>query len=826
MVATLSWLARIPRKFLPAGFVLLLVMLGGGTRAHGRGSSDLDLDPDHAPYRVKIVKTMECLRTNNDMTSYLMADLEGDGHLELVEGSKGRLLGWDCEDGYIKPRFRINLDPGWKFHHHSGTRLGVVSDLNDDRVAAVHVTLVADDRSAWRYQAVDLATGKMLVDRLLPLGVDRRADGVWDGSYIPIGTITDADGQGTPGVVLLRNAGYDANPRGVIVLNAGTGETMWEWHCGPNPDTQTPAVVDLDGDGNEEIVLFGNSPDNLGGQLINGTSDDHSYLFVLSPFGEELWREELGGVFNAGGLLVADLNDDGKPEIVTYTAIGLTGQTNRLIIWDYANRRPIVAQRQEAMFRGVAATPGPVAGSSWLYTGSNDGFITRYLFASQKLTREVRTLAAEPACAVIGTVDILPEPGLEVLAVVGRDQTLAVLDRELQPLAVFVDRDAYPKESPVVWERTDKSRSLVVGGQKAYYVLDFVHLPHPVPAAVKIAGAVVLLLGLLGGAFLLGRGQRHKKAAGELRLPQVADREVLFRMWRQLDDVKHERFLEANRGLRRLVWLLEAYAADLGASETLSLRIGQLLDDFNDSIQPRLLEVLHLARLENFETEAAQRAALALEKLGNHLGNLDVETLTQESVQAHGTEMKEALGQVEEGFLHLWQSLRRYFSTDPVRMLQGMLLVREVEFQRAGVETRLLGADQVADPVCLIDSSSLRFILDNLVDNALRAMGDSSVRILTVTVQRSKAELTLEFSDTGFGIAPERQDRIFNGRTSDRVGGGAGLFRTREILQKWRGEILLSESAPGQGTTFVVKLRAATKIETATGTPQAFTGEA
>ena len=198
--------------------------------------------------------------------------------------------------------------------------------------------------------------------------------------------------------------------------------------------------------------------------------------------------------------------------------------------------------------------------------------------------------------------------------------------------------------------------------------------------------------------------------------------------------------------------------------------------------------------------------------LGNHLESLDVETLTLDSVRERSDEMNAELTKVEAGFLDLWQALRQYFTTDPVRMLQGMLLVREVEFQRAGIETRIVGAD-VTEPLCLIDSSSLRFILDNLVDNGFRAMADSSTKVLRVDVERRQAELVLQITDTGKGIETEEQEDIFNGRTSDRPGGGAGLFRSQELLQKWRGELILAKSAPGQGTTFIVKLRAANEID-------------
>ncbi|RLC26536.1 MAG: hypothetical protein DRH37_11615, partial [Deltaproteobacteria bacterium] len=126
MVVTLDWIIKSIRIFLSAAAAVVFVVLFNIMPANARtwDSGDLDLNPAHVPYRTTIVNSLCYYRNKPEKTSYMMADLEGDGNLELLAGYNGRLLGWDCEDGYIKPRFQINLEPGWGFHHHSGTRLG------------------------------------------------------------------------------------------------------------------------------------------------------------------------------------------------------------------------------------------------------------------------------------------------------------------------------------------------------------------------------------------------------------------------------------------------------------------------------------------------------------------------------------------------------------------------------------------------------------------------------------------------------------------------------------------------------------------------------
>ena len=114
---------------------------------------------------------------------------------------------------------------------------------------------------------------------------------------------------------------------------------------------------------------------------------------------------------------------------------------------------------------------------------------------------------------------------------------------------------------------------------------------------------------------------------------------------------------------------------------------------------------------------------------------------------------------------------------------------------------------------CIIDSGDIRYVLDNLVDNAVRAMNECPDRLLRINVMRNNGELALQVSDTGCGIESQVQGRIFKGRFSSRAGGGMGLARSVDILEKWLGEIALTDSTVGKGTTFVVKLRAAQKLD-------------
>jgi PAS domain S-box-containing protein len=121
----------------------------------------------------------------------------------------------------------------------------------------------------------------------------------------------------------------------------------------------------------------------------------------------------------------------------------------------------------------------------------------------------------------------------------------------------------------------------------------------------------------------------------------------------------------------------------------------------------------------------------------------------------------------------------------------------------------------LGDPV-LVDPLRLRQVLANLVGNALKFTEHGSVAV-AVARDASAGRTTLHFTvtDTGIGIAPERQRAIFepfvqgDGSTTRRHGGtGLGLTIAARLVELMGGDIWV-ESAPGRGSTFHFTVRPA-----------------
>jgi len=116
------------------------------------------------------------------------------------------------------------------------------------------------------------------------------------------------------------------------------------------------------------------------------------------------------------------------------------------------------------------------------------------------------------------------------------------------------------------------------------------------------------------------------------------------------------------------------------------------------------------------------------------------------------------------------------------------------------------------DPI-VTDRRALAQILLNLTNNALKYTEAGSVRIdVWATNHNERSAVAFSVSDTGIGIKPEDQERLFNAfeqldRSNTRryEGTGLGLYLCRNLAQLLGGELTVT-SEFGKGSTFTLTL--------------------
>jgi PAS domain S-box-containing protein len=123
--------------------------------------------------------------------------------------------------------------------------------------------------------------------------------------------------------------------------------------------------------------------------------------------------------------------------------------------------------------------------------------------------------------------------------------------------------------------------------------------------------------------------------------------------------------------------------------------------------------------------------------------------------------------------------------------------------------------DPRVSPALRVDPVRLRQILNNFVSNAIKFTSEGWIDINVQWLGRSNGQESLRFEvkDTGIGISPEDQQRLFQpfsqaeGEDARKrpSGTGLGLVISRQLAQMMGGTINL-DSAPGKGSTISLEL--------------------
>lgn len=148
--------------------------------------------------------------------------------------------------------------------------------------------------------------------------------------------------------------------------------------------------------------------------------------------------------------------------------------------------------------------------------------------------------------------------------------------------------------------------------------------------------------------------------------------------------------------------------------------------------------------------------------------------------------------------------VREFLETTPSLMLSGHHL--EIETPDEPLPAR-------------IDLTRFSQVLFNIAINAVH-FSPAETDILVRTC-REKDHVLISIRDQGKGLAPGEETSIFDPFThantrygSEEQGLGIGLYITRQIVQRHRGEIWAESAGPGKGSTFYIRLPLAKETDT------------
>jgi PAS domain S-box-containing protein len=145
--------------------------------------------------------------------------------------------------------------------------------------------------------------------------------------------------------------------------------------------------------------------------------------------------------------------------------------------------------------------------------------------------------------------------------------------------------------------------------------------------------------------------------------------------------------------------------------------------------------------------------------------------------------------------------------TNPSEEAPLQAIVKEALDLVAGrITTRGVRVDPTEEAVVLYgDRPRLVEVFMNLVDNAVKFMGDEPAPRVEIGVEQAGEELVLHVRDNGIGIDPQVQPLVFglfHKVDPDSQGEGVGLALVKRIVELHGGRIWVESEGLGKGATF------------------------
>jgi len=229
-----------------------------------------------------------------------------------------------------------------------------------------------------------------------------------------------------------------------------------------------------------------------------------------------------------------------------------------------------------------------------------------------------------------------------------------------------------------------------------------------------------------------------------------------------------------------------------------------------DITERKVIEEMLLAsnrELDSFATTVSHDLRTPLSLIEGYAQLLRAAGNTEEENEAYLKSIITAARRMDEmtesllGYAQAGQAEGTVSPVEPLDIVSDILFEHSVEIEKNNVDI-ILGEEF---PTLKVDQFKLRQVFTNLIDNAVKYLGNTTRPRIEIGSQADQSTATFYVRDNGPGLDPALKDDIFQPfkrfGTSVSPGLGIGLSTVKRAVEGWDGRIWV-ESAPGKGATF------------------------
>lgn len=148
---------------------------------------------------------------------------------------------------------------------------------------------------------------------------------------------------------------------------------------------------------------------------------------------------------------------------------------------------------------------------------------------------------------------------------------------------------------------------------------------------------------------------------------------------------------------------------------------------------------------------------------------------------------------------------------DVSSFLKGFVSIISEDIQKKGIELKTECADSTG--AMHVDPRAFQQVLLNIITNAVDAVGESPMPMISLTADRRHDYVRFVVEDNGCGISDDYRAKIFDPFfTTKPSGTGLGLVIVKNMLAKMSSSINI-ESEPNKGARIIISVPAARKDE-------------